>query len=130
MSHPNQHIIDAIAKGKKVYWKYIRHGSLQDSGFFDESSHGSRFIALIKNDKDYQYTIMPDMVTVGNIEVVAPLKTVKANHKVFITESDGSVSEFCSAAENDYTPFISNRSAFHTREAALAYRNAIKILLK
>ena len=130
MSLPNQKIIDAIAAGKKVQWKFIRHGQIQDSGFVGQNTHGARFIALIKNDKDYEFSIMPDMVQIGTIEVVAPLKEVEPEQLIHIAEADGTVTEFKSASANDYSPFIIARTAFATKEAALAYRNALKILLK
>ena len=130
MNHPNQHIINALFNKKKVQWTFITEHGNKVSGVLCNTVHSDHFIALLECSPQYTFMVMPDLIKIGGIEVVAPLKEAKNGQQIFVLEPDGVVMPVVYRGSTGDNKFIDNRSAFVTAEAATAFNKAMKAYLK
>ena len=126
MNHPNQHIFEAIHKGKLVNWK----SSTGVCGRIAQNTAPVIFRELVLASKEMSFEILPDLIKIGGIEVVAPLKEAKNGQQIFVLEPDGVVMPIVYRGSTGDNKFIDNRSAFVTAEAATAFNKAMKAYLK
>lgn len=128
MTHPFQHILDAVKAGQHVEFSY------PNSGWLDilDSATVAVWHTLVTGQGRFSFRVKPKTISFpGQKEVPAPLRTAKDQYQYFVLEADGSVHEIIFSTTNiEHMNLLKNSAIFASRDAAWLYRDALNNFLR
>lgn len=123
MTHPNQHIIDALHMRKAVLFRLAGTARWIE---LNDAIGPKTWISLMQANGEYEFKLKPKMIKIGDTEVVAPLGMILFGEIVYCLESDGAVHkmEFDNTDTGHQDLFLAKR-LFAEKHQAEAFHKAL-----